>query len=427
MMRRLIDAAERLMLFIAVLIAVRYRRPSNANVRAADTGAAANRSLIARAKRYAVGAAALVVAAALGGFLVVAAGLIPIKASSGHWPITAWFLQFAMRRSIATHTIGMSAPSLDHPRLVTKGAGHYDLACRPCHGSPDSARPRITGAMTPHPPDLTSSIPAYEPEGLFYVVKHGVKFTGMPAWPALQRDDEVWAMVAFLQILPRLDRPAYRELIAAGTADTTAGAPIENFLPPRQVPEAITDSCARCHGMAGLGRGAGAFPRLAGQRPEYLEASLQAYASRERHSGIMEPIAAALDTVQIGEIARYYAGLNISNVISDVAGEANDVTTARIEQGELIATRGLPDQDVPPCGKCHSQGAEPRNVHYPRLSGQYADYLELQLQLFKAGIRGGTAYQRIMEEVASQLTPEQMRAVAAYFASDRAAGDRPAP
>ena len=91
--------------------------------------------------------------------------------------------------------------------------------------------------MTPHPPDLTSTIPGYEPEELFYVVKHGVKFTGMPAWPALQRDDEVWAMVAFLQILPRLNRAAYRELIAARPADTTTGAPIENLLPPRAVPQ----------------------------------------------------------------------------------------------------------------------------------------------------------------------------------------------
>jgi mono/diheme cytochrome c family protein len=127
---------------------------------------------------------------------------MPLKASSGHWAITAWFLHFTMRRSVATHSPGLQAPALDVPRLVLQGAGHYETGCRPCHGSVDLPLPRIAQQMTPPPPYLPPRITTWEPEELFYIVKHGVKFTGMPAWPSQQRDDEVWAMVAFLLMRP---------------------------------------------------------------------------------------------------------------------------------------------------------------------------------------------------------------------------------
>ena len=58
-----------------------------------------------------------------------------IKASSGHWAITRWFLNFAKERSVATHTLGKNAPSLEAPWLVVEGATHYETGCRSCHGS----------------------------------------------------------------------------------------------------------------------------------------------------------------------------------------------------------------------------------------------------------------------------------------------------
>src|SRR5688500_17488545 len=98
---------------------------------------------------------ALLVAFGGGGFLVAASGIIPIKASSGHWTITEWLLQFGKRRSIATHTLGMKLPPLKEPWQVLKGAGHYENGCRPCHGSPDLRSPKIAAALTPRPPDLS--------------------------------------------------------------------------------------------------------------------------------------------------------------------------------------------------------------------------------------------------------------------------------
>lgn len=356
--------------------------------------------------------------ALLGAFLVLS-GIIPLKASSGHWAVTRGFLNFAMRRSVVTHSIGIEAPPLDDPALVLRGAGHYETACRPCHGAPGFRRPVIAQEMTPHPPYLPPVIPQWTPEQLFYIVKYGVKFTGMPAWPALEREDEVWSVVAFLRALPEMSPEAYRRLARneAGEAPG-AEAPVYGLLGPEEVPAAVETSCARCHGADGLGRGVGAFPRLAGQRPAYLFAALRAYARGERNSGIMEPIAAGLSVDEMRALARYYSRLEVP--VPPPAALPAEVR-ASIARGEAIAHRGLAGEGVPSCADCHGPGDLLRNPFYPDLAGQYANYLVSQLELFKQEARGGSVYAHLMHPTADRLTPEQMRDVAQYYASLAAA------
>ena len=351
----------------------------------------------------------LAIFAALGGALLVISGIIPVKASSGHWPITAWVLHFTMRRSIATHSLGINTPPLDDPELVLKGATHYEIGCRSCHGSPGMRLPRIPQAMTPHPPELLSPIRELKPAELFYVVKHGVKFTGMPAWPAPQRDDEVWAVVAFLQKLPELDQAAYRQLIHGEPPPT---APIETLGGMQKIPEASLQTCARCHGHDGLGRGSGVFPDLAGQRGEYLRNALDAYARGERHSGIMGPISAGLSAETIRELALHYAGLKRSPEAPTRKPNAESVA-----RGKLIAQDGIPKQRVPSCVDCHAQDGKRHKPAYPALAGQPAAYLVLQLELFQKRQRGGSAYAHLMDAVAPRLTAPQIRDVASYFES----------
>jgi cytochrome c553 len=400
--------ASRIAVLLSGLVAALagWRRTS-----ASPAGAAVDDSwLTAIIKRWGLVAAALAALAAVGGLIVVVSGVVPMKASSGHWTITEAFLQFAKRRSIATHTLGTGVPPLDDPALILKGAGHYDFGCRPCHGSPALEQPVVAEAMLPRPPDLRDSVARYDEAALFYIVKHGLKFTGMPAWPALERDDEVWAMVAFLVRLPNLSPTDYEQLVAPAPTERETNVPFADLLPPRDTPEVIVDSCARCHGLSGGGRGTGAFPRLAGQRPAYLEASLRAFASQERHSGVMAPIAAALAPAEISAVAGYYSRLD-ETPVSPQAQEPTDAAT----RGAAIATRGVPERLVPPCEKCHGPAGPERNPIYPQLAGQYASYIELQLTLFQSRSRGGTEYHEIMERVAANLTPDDMRAVAEYY------------
>lgn len=382
------------------------------------------------------------------GFLLAASGIIPLKASSGHWAVTEWFLNFGMERSVALHSSGIKVPPLDDPVLVLKGAGHYDFGCRPCHGGTERETPRIPKMMLPPPPFLPPQIGKFGPEELFYIIKHGEKFTGMPAWPAQSRDDEVWAVVAFLLRLQDMDEDAYRDLVEGEASrddaqgarfDTSVArldaieggpdseesvgvkaaesAPVEGLLraqgiPQRDnVPGAVTDRCGRCHGIDGGGREIGSFPRLDGQSLHYLFASLKAYKDGERHSGIMQPVAAGLSEDDMREISAYYSLLRASPA-SPVETDA-----AAVARGEQIAAEGIPARRVPSCRDCHGPGSLPRNPFYPHLAGQYAEYIKLQLELFKEEKRGGSVYARLMHPTADDLSEEQMRDVAFYYAS----------
>jgi cytochrome c553 len=261
--------------------------------------------------------------------------------------------------------------------------------------------------MTPHPPNLASVIPELEPDELFYVVKHGVKFTGMPAWPTQQRDDEVWAMVAFLLIYPKLDAAAYRQIVYGAGPAVVEAVSLQTSSPVVNAAEAAPANCDRCHG-----RDTDVFPRLGGQRPAYLFAALQAYARGERHSGIMAPIAAALRPDDMQLFADYYSQLDASAPPSPARAEASSIA-----RGKSIAHQGIPGQRVPSCADCHGPGPAPRNPIFPILAGQHADYLVLQLNLFQRQQRGGSAYAHLMHPVAAWLTPADMRDVALYYAS----------
>ena len=370
------------------------------------------------AKRWIFRIAALLLVAALGGFLFVASGIMPIKASSGHWAITAWLLNFAMRRSVVTHSFGMTAPKLDDPSLVVKGATHYEFGCRPCHGGTHLPQPVIAGQMTPHPPHLPPEIPKWQADELFYIVKHGVKFTGMPAWPAQQRDDEIWAVVAFLLKLPKLTAEEYQKL--ARSLKATAPT-IDDLSESKKAPRVVSENCARCHVVDDGAHELSVFPILAGQRPTYLFASLLAYARGERHSGIMAPLAASLSAADMREIALYYAsfdsGLGGLKSPDPRAKIENPKLISDIERGKEIAMRGIPGQRVPACSACHGPNPIRRNPIYPELAGQHSEYLALQLDLFKRQSRGGTPYAHIMRRVAGRLTPEQIHDVTLYYGS----------
>ena len=86
-----------------------------------------------------------------------------------------------------------------------------------------------------------------------------------------------------------------------------------------------------------------------------------------------------------------------------------------LAHGRSIAHEGIPRERVPACVECHGPRGRRTKDAYPSLAGQPADYLELQLELFQKGHRGGSKYAHLMHEIAPRLEPEQRRAVALYF------------
>lgn len=362
---------------------------------------------------------ALVVAIGAGGLLFVSAGLMPVAATDGHWPITRMFLDFTMRRSVATHTLGLDAPPLDDPAMVAKGAGHYATGCMPCHGAPGTPRSPLVLRMLPPPPDLPGERSDLDPEAMFWVIKHGLKYTAMPGWPARGRDDEVWAMVAFMQRLPDLDEAGFQQLAYGGLAGRISEA--EGAADFSQIgvltPELpVLATCIRCHGEDGAAGGHGAFPRLAGLSEEYLRASLDAYAQGRRHSGVMQLAVAGLDDRALDDLARHFAAQQPADAVAPALPAPSAGAVAR---GGRLAAHGDPARRIAACVACHGADDASPNPAYPALAGQHRAYLALQLQLFQRGQRGGTAHAPIMRDIAKPLTARDIEDLAAYYASLR--------
>lgn len=352
----------------------------------------------------------------LGALLVSWSGLYNVAATSGHWSITTWFLEFSLRNSVETQSLLIRAPKLDDPSLIRLGAGHFAGGCAPCHGAPGQARNPITRQMLPAPPPLSEAVPTWDAPELFWIVKNGLKYSGMPSWTAPKREDEVWAVVAFLKVLPGLSAQQYRQL-AHGNVDTGEKSPTEILRAGTGT--SVLTACARCHGGPGSHPTSELVPILAGQKPEYLERALGNYASGARPSGIMQPVAAALDDGEITRLAAYFANLPWPTAAPIDAPAAVRASSHLAETGRAIASNGVPQAGIPPCLGCHGQE---RSALFPRLAGQHAAYIAGQLKVWKSGLRDSTVPARIMATIARRMTDEQVTAVAAYFSSLPPAG-----
>jgi cytochrome c553 len=348
------------------------------------------------------------VAIALGGFLFAWSGLYSVAASRGHFALTNAILTFGMRNSVKTHSLGIEAPQTYSNDLSTLGAAHFHDGCAYCHGAPGVPIDPIAQSMLPPPPDLSKAVPDWRDRELFWIVKHGIKYTGMPAWVAPQRDDEVWAVVAFLKRLPTLDAAGYRELALGGLSIRPQ---IGSEIATTEDTSGAMSACARCHGADRRGPKSHLVPVLHGQPAEFLIAALEDFAAGRRASGIMQPVASALSPAERERVARYYAGLarpGASNRLENAAA---------VERGRELATRGDPNARIPPCMDCHSASA--LNA-YPRLSEQHAAYIVNRLRNWQKGITSPSATDAIMAPIARSLNEQQIDDVAAYFASTSA-------
>lgn len=295
-------------------------------------------------------------ALALAGIVALAlavgwSGAINVAASSGHWPITNWFLHWVMRNSVGTRSALESPRAAADPQGLVSAAGHFAASCAACHGAP-GMRPRaVFQAATPPAPDLARTASEWSDRELYWIIDHGVKFSGMPAWPARDRPDEIRRMVAFVRRLPTMTPADYARL--TGGVAGIAGAP--RF-----------EACAGCHGADGRGRGQGDIPVLGGQNPAYLETALRAYRDGRRSSGVMANAAALLNDADVAALAARYAALPGLEEAPEGRHDA---------EAERIVTRGLPDRQLPACSSCHAPGKP-----YPALAGQKPAYLAARIR-----------------------------------------------
>jgi len=333
--------------------------------------------------------AALAVMGAIGAAAAVGLGLYNVSAASGHMPGVSWVLHTTFRQSVRLRAIPEEeVPDLSDPALAELGARHYVTACAPCHATPGEDRTATMRSMLPAPPHISEAVQHWEPNHLHWIVLNGIKMSGMPAWPAPQRSEEVWPVVAYLmRVKAGLDPAAQAAMVAQ---------------PPGTGP-AHAAYCAGCHGGVEAG-----VPRLDIQTEAYLEHALREYLSGERPSGIMQHAVSRVPETALAPLVTHFT-----------AARPSEPAAAEGYADLPLAMQGT--DDVPACTACHGPGTA-RKPLVPALAGQDRAYLVAQLHLWRAGQRGGST---LMRKAAQDLTDADIETLAEWYAGLPAEPDRP--
>lgn len=170
--------------------------------------------------RFICGALAAIGLGAATAGVVVMAGVIDVGANTPHSSFTSQALAFTRERAIASRIGDIRVPAdFADPERVRRGAGNYAAMCVNCHLSPEAPDSEIRKGLYPAPPNLAgkpASPSSRDAARDFWIIKHGLKASGMPAWSKGGMEDEaIWDLAAFLQKMPLQSASAYAQLVAA--------------------------------------------------------------------------------------------------------------------------------------------------------------------------------------------------------------------
>lgn len=194
-------------------------------------------------------------------------------------------------------------------------------------------------------------------------------------------------------------------LFAASSWAADTAAPAAPDLKAGQATFSAT--CVACHGADGNST-VPAQPKLAQQHPEYLVKQLQDFKSGARTSAIMKGFASSLSEQDMRNVAWWLASQKMT------FGFSSDEKLAT--RGEGIYRGGIMDRHIPACAACHSADGAGIPIQYPRLAGQFEDYVTTQLKQFRSGERANST---VMHDVAQYMTDDEIKAVADYIAGMR--------
>ncbi len=146
-------------------------------------------------------------------------GLYNVGADTQDSKIVGWLLSTTSHASVERRAARVKVPALNDEKLKLAGANDFKAMCAGCHGAPGQKPKAIGQGLNPPPPDLAESAAHMTAAELFWVTKHGIRMTGMPAWGATLDNDALWPVVAFMTGLPGLSADDYQAMLAkaAGT------------------------------------------------------------------------------------------------------------------------------------------------------------------------------------------------------------------
>src|ERR1700680_3310513 len=151
------------------------------------------------------------------GLVAIYTGAYNVAADKPHTAIETWILGTAMTNSVKANATAIAPPNdLGAENRIRDGFHLFDEMCVQCHGAPGKKPGEVGMGLSPEPPDLTRVARRWSTAELFWIVDHGIKATGMPAFGRTHTDEQMWNLVTFVQTLPSLTAEQYKALEHAG-------------------------------------------------------------------------------------------------------------------------------------------------------------------------------------------------------------------
>lgn len=165
------------------------------------------------ASRFATAALTLFVALLMllaVGLVVIYSGIVDVAATKPHYTLTQWVLGTTMEHSVERRARQVSVP----PNLSAdpNAGAEYHKMCELCHGGPGKEPSEIGKGLRPRPPDLAKVAADAEIAELFWVIKNGIRMTGMPAFGITHPDEKLWKVASFVKRLPKMSDQEYWSL-----------------------------------------------------------------------------------------------------------------------------------------------------------------------------------------------------------------------
>ena len=161
--------------------------------------------------KFLAGFVAACVVGALAAFLVIISGAYNVAATVPHTELERVILNSTMRHSVRAHA-GKALREVWSEDQVRRGFEEYNAMCIVCHGAPGKERSYIRQGLQPEPPNLAESSERWSSAELFWIIKNGIKMTGMPAFGPTHQDEQIWNIVGFIRRLPQISAPEFKAM-----------------------------------------------------------------------------------------------------------------------------------------------------------------------------------------------------------------------
>jgi mono/diheme cytochrome c family protein len=155
--------------------------------------------------------AASAAAVAVLGSVIVYTGVYNVSATDQHTAVVYHLLETSLRRSVKLRATDVEVPALDGADRVINGFKQFRTHCVQCHGAPGVAPEPFALGLTPAPASLVAVPREWPAADIFWIIRQGIKMSGMPAWQYRMNDEEIWDVVGFMKVLPTLSPAEYKD------------------------------------------------------------------------------------------------------------------------------------------------------------------------------------------------------------------------